>query len=191
MKEREQKPPSLNDFVIRASALALRDVPEANCTWDEKSKQSVIQGDVDISVAVATPDGLITPIIKSADHKRLGEISNTMKDLALRARDKKLLPEEFQGGTFTISNLGMFGIGQFCAVINPPQACILAVGGGQDMMVEKSPTSLDDYLEPGDLVKSSVMTVTLSSDERSVDQSTCSRFLAAFKGYMEDPMSML
>jgi len=191
MKAQDKKPPSLNDFVIKASALALKDVPEANITWDEKSQRGNVQDAVDISIAVATPDGLITPIIKDANQKRLAEISSTMKDLATRAREKALLPEEFQGGTFTISNLGMFGIDHFSAVINPPQACILAVGGSADVMVEKKSYALDEYAEPGDLVKSSTMTVTLSSDERSVDQATCGRFLDAFRAYMEDPITML
>ncbi|GAB5366839.1 hypothetical protein AAMO2058_001178200 [Amorphochlora amoebiformis] len=191
IKDQGNKPPSLNDFVIKAAALALTSVPEANCTWDDKKQSSVLQSNVDISVAVATPDGLITPIIKSADHKRLGQISTTMKDLAVRAKDKKLLPEEFMGGSFTISNLGMFGISQFVAVINPPQACILAVGGGEDKMVDPNVLDLDSMPNPADLSKATVMSVTLSSDERCVDQAIGSRLLQSFRGYMENPMSML
>jgi len=190
MKAQDKKPPSLNDFVIKASALALREVPEANCIWDEKAATPILMDDVDVSVAVATPDGLITPIIKAAHHLRLNEISTTMKDLAGRARDKKLLPEEFQGGTFTISNLGMFGITEFSAVINPPQACILAVGGGSEQMVAPA-SAVDDYVEPEAMVKTTMMTVRLSSDERCVDQAVASRFLAAFRAFMEDPLSML
>lgn len=186
MKAQEKKPPSLNDFVIKAAALALRDVPEANCTFDASSGSAELQKDVDISVAVATPDGLITPIIKQANQLRLSEISSTMKDLASRAKDKTLLPDEFQGGSFTISNLGMFGISQFVAVINPPQACILAVGGGQDIMQQEGNTNDVDTLE-----KKSGMTVTLSSDARCVDQFHASRFLAAFQKYMQDPVTML
>lgn len=189
LKAKDVKPPSLNDFVIRASALALTDVPEANCTWDSSSQSAIQSKSVDISVAVATPDGLITPIIKAAHHKRLSEISATMKDLAGRARNKQLLPEEFQGGSFTISNLGMFGTSNFCAVINPPQACILAVGGGVQKTVADANT--ESQLTPEEVPTHTMMTVTLSSDERCVDQACVSKLLAAFRGYLEEPTSML
>jgi len=120
--------PSVNDFIIRACGLALRMVPEANAIVDPKTHEARMSNSVDISVAVATPTGLITPIVPTADRKRLAAISTTMRDLAKRAKENKLKPEEFQGGSFTISNLGMLGIREFSAIINPPQACILAVG---------------------------------------------------------------
>jgi pyruvate dehydrogenase E2 component (dihydrolipoamide acetyltransferase) len=136
---------------------------------------------VDISVAVAIPGGLITPIIRDADKKGLVDISNAMKDLATRAKDGKLKPEEFQGGTFSISNLGMFGIKDFAAVINPPQGCILAVGAGEQRAVVKN----------GALAVATVMSVTLSVDHRVVDGSVGAEFLAAFKKIVEDPLTML
>jgi pyruvate dehydrogenase E2 component (dihydrolipoamide acetyltransferase) len=136
---------------------------------------------VDISVAVAIPGGLITPIIRDADKKGLVDISNAMKDLAMRAKDGKLKPEEFQGGTFSISNLGMFGIKDFAAVINPPQGCILAVGAGEQRAVVKN----------GALAVATVMSVTLSVDHRVVDGSVGAEFLAAFKKIVEDPLTML
>ena len=120
---------SVNDFVIRASALALRKIPDANVSWSDDA--ILAYQDVDISIAVATPNGLITPIIKQADTKSLRQIAGEMRDLAARGRDGKLKPQEYQGGTFSISNLGMFGIREFAAVINPPQSCILAVGNGE------------------------------------------------------------
>lgn len=175
--------PSLNDFVIKAVALALRDVPEANSVWSSAANAPTQVESVDISVAVATDDGLITPIVTGADQRSLGGISSCVRDLAGRAREKKLLPEEFQGGSFTISNLGMFGIDQFVAVINPPQACILAVGGGKAQTVPGD--------SPGSITTADTMRVTLSSDERCVDQATGARFLAAFQGYIEDPSTML
>jgi len=170
---------SVNDFVIRAAALALRKVPGANVSWTD---DAVLQHNaVDISVAVAIPGGLITPIIKNADHKGLAAISREMKDLATRAKDGKLKPEEFQGGTFSISNLGMYGIRQFEAVINPPQAAILAVGAGEERPVVKQ----------GALAIATVMSVTLSSDHRVVDGALAAEWLQAFKGYVSDPLTML
>ena len=132
-------------------------------------------------MAVATPTGLITPIVHHADHKGLAEISNEMKSLAAKARDGKLKPEEFQGGGFTISNLGMFGIKDFAAIINPPQGCILAVGAGEQRPVVKN----------GALAVATVMTCTLSVDHRVVDGAVGAEFLAAFKKLVEDPLSML
>jgi pyruvate dehydrogenase E2 component (dihydrolipoamide acetyltransferase) len=170
---------SVNDFVVRAVALALKKVPAANASWGEEAIKRY--KDIDISVAVATPSGLITPIVHHADHKGLAEISNEMKALAGKARDNKLKPEEFQGGGFTISNLGMFGIKEFAAIINPPQGCILAVGAGEQRPVVKN----------GALAVATVMTCTLSVDHRVVDGAVGAEFLAAFKKLIEDPLSML
>ncbi len=170
---------SVNDFVIKASAMALKAYPAANVSWTD---DAVLQYEnADISVAVATPNGLITPIIKAAETKGLKDISNEMKDLAKRARDGKLKPEEFQGGTFSVSNLGMFGITNFQAIINPPQACILAVGAG----IEK-PVVINGKLEIA-----TVMTVTLSVDHRCVDGAVGAEYLQIFKNYIENPVSML
>jgi len=170
---------SVNDFVIRAAALALRDVPAANASWTDAAIR-VYRG-VDVSVAVAIPDGLITPIVRGADQKGLATISNEMKDLAKRAREGKLSPEEFQGGTFSISNLGMFGIKEFAAVINPPQGAILAVGAGEQRAVVKENA----------LTIATVMSCTLSIDHRVVDGSVGATFLGVFKKYVEEPLSML
>ena len=170
---------SVNDFVIRAAALALRQVPEANAAFDPSGL--VFFEQADISVAVATPAGLITPIVKAADGKGLAQISKEMKTLAGKARDGKLKPEEYQGGTFSISNLGMFGVKQFEAVINPPQGCILAVGAGEQRPVVKE----------GALSVATVMSCTLSVDHRVVDGAVGAQFLAAFKKLIEDPLTML
>ncbi len=170
---------SVNDFVIRAVALSLREIPAANASWTD---DAVLQfTDVDVSVAVATPNGLITPIVKKADGKGLAAISAEMKDLAERARLGKLKPEEFMGGGFTISNLGMFGIKEFAAIINPPQSCILAVGAG-----DQRPVVVDGRIEIA-----TVMTCTLSVDHRSVDGAVGAQFLGAFKKRIEDPALML
>jgi pyruvate dehydrogenase E2 component (dihydrolipoyllysine-residue acetyltransferase) len=170
---------SVNDFVIRATALALRQVPAANASW---SDDAILQWDtVDIAVAVALEDGLITPIVKNADRKGLAAIANETKDLAARARAGKLKLEEFQGGTFSISNLGMFGIRDFAAVINPPNGGILAVGAGEQRPVVKN----------GALAIATVMSCTLACDHRVVDGAVGAQFLAAFKKLVEDPLSML
>jgi pyruvate dehydrogenase E2 component (dihydrolipoamide acetyltransferase) len=170
---------SVNDFVIKAVAVALKAYPAANTAWTD---EAVLQFDhADISVAVATPNGLITPIIKAAETKGLAQISSEMKDLAGRAREGKLKPEEFQGGTFSISNLGMFGVSNFQAIINPPQACILAVGAG----IEKP------IVQNGKIEVATVMTVTLSVDHRAVDGAVGAEFLQFFKQYIENPVSML
>ena len=171
---------SVNDVVIAAAARALRAVPEANAYFDAKQQRVVANGSVDVSVAVATDGGLITPIVKGADALGLAGINARVKDLAGRARAGKLKPEEFMGGSFTISNLGMFGsINEFSAVINPPQACILAVGKGEQRVV----------LEAGAKEPSvrSVMTVQLSSDARVVEPHVAGQFLAAFRGFIQDP----
>ncbi|MCP4328838.1 MAG: pyruvate dehydrogenase complex dihydrolipoamide acetyltransferase [Alphaproteobacteria bacterium] len=170
---------SVNDFVIRAAALALRQVPGANASFAEDGIR--LYRWVDISVAVAIDGGLITPIIHRADGKGLAQISNEMKDLAAKARDGKLMPEEYQGGTFSVSNLGMFGIKHFEAVINSPQGCILAVGAGEQRPVVKD----------GALAVATVMTCTLSVDHRVVDGALGAQFLAAFKQLIEDPVRML
>ncbi len=170
---------SVNDLVIRATALALKRVPAANASWTEKAIRVYKQ--VDISVAVAIDEGLITPVIRDAGSKGLKQISAEMKDLATRARERKLKPEEFQGGTFSISNLGMFGIKDFAAVINPPQGAILAVGAGEQRAVVKD----------GALAIATVMSCTLSVDHRVVDGAIGAEFLAAFKKLVEDPLTML
>jgi pyruvate dehydrogenase E2 component (dihydrolipoamide acetyltransferase) len=170
---------SVNDFVIRAAALALRQVPAANASWSDDA--IILWERVDISVAVALDDGLITPIIKGADQKGLAQIARESKDLAERARAGKLKLEEFQGGTFSISNLGMYGIREFSAVINPPQGGILAVGLGEQRPVVKD----------GQLTVATVMTCTLSGDHRVVDGAVGAQFLAAFKKLVEDPLTML
>jgi pyruvate dehydrogenase E2 component (dihydrolipoamide acetyltransferase) len=170
---------SVNDFVIRAVALALKKVPTANASYDDSGM--MYYEHADISVAVATPNGLITPIIKQAEGKGLTQIAGEMKDLAARARDGKLKPEEYQGGTFSISNLGMFGIKQFEAVINPPQGCILAIGAGEQRPIVRN----------GQIVPATIMTCTLSVDHRAVDGAVGAQFLQAFKGFIDDPLTML
>jgi pyruvate dehydrogenase E2 component (dihydrolipoamide acetyltransferase) len=170
---------SVNDFVIRAAALALHKVPAANASWTEAAIRMFSQAD--ISVAVAIPNGLITPVIRNAGAKGLAQISREMKELAGRAREGKLKPEEYQGGTFSISNLGMYGIKSFAAVINPPQGAILAVGAGEQRPVVKD----------GALAVATVMTCTLSVDHRVVDGAIGAELLAAFKKLIEDPLSML
>jgi len=170
---------SVNDLVIKAAAIALRKVPAANASYTEAAIRRYRT--VDISVAVAIPDGLITPIVRNADIKGLATISSEMKDLATRARAGKLKPEEFQGGTFSISNLGMYGIREFAAVINPPQGAILAVGAGEQRPVVKN----------GALAIATVMTVTLSVDHRVVDGAVGAEYLAAFKKLVEEPLSMM
>jgi pyruvate dehydrogenase E2 component (dihydrolipoamide acetyltransferase) len=170
---------SVNDFVIKAVAVALRLVPAANASYSDDGL--LMWDNVDISVAVAIPGGLITPIIRNADAKGLAQISNEMKDLAARAKDGKLKPEEFQGGGFSISNLGMFGIKEFGAVINPPQGAILAVGAGEQRPVVKN----------GALAIATVMSCTLSVDHRVIDGAVGAEFLSAFKRIVEDPLAML
>lgn len=170
---------SINDFIIKAAAIALKAVPAANVAWAESYLRSYDH--VDISVAVAIPGGLITPIIRQADQKSLMLISKEMKDLAQRAKDSKLKPEEYQGGTFSISNLGMYGIKNFAAVINPPQAAILAIGTGEQRAVVKE----------GAIAIAHMMTCTLSIDHRAVDGVVGSELLNAFKKCIQDPLSIL
>lgn len=176
---------SVNDLIIRSSALALRDVPEVNATYDSKTNQVSIQSSIDISVAVATPTGLITPIVPSTDRLGLADIADKVRDLAGRARDGKLQPHEYQGGTFCISNLGMFGIDEFSAVINPPQAAILAVGGGTARVV---PTPWVDGAEKQESPQiKTIMTARLSADRRVVDEATAALFLSALRQYLTKP----
>jgi len=170
---------SVNDFVIKAAAAALMRVPAANASWDDEGV--LLYDHADIAVAVATPSGLITPIVKGGEGKGLAAISSEMKDLAARAREGKLKPEEYQGGTFSVSNLGMYGIKDFGAIINPPQGCILAVGAGMQQPVARD----------GALAVATVMSCTLSVDHRVVDGAVGAEFLAAFKGFVENPVAML
>jgi pyruvate dehydrogenase E2 component (dihydrolipoamide acetyltransferase) len=170
---------SVNDFIIKAMALALQEVPAANATWTDagmlRHKYS------DVGVAVAIEGGLFTPVVRHAELKSLSEISNEMRDLAERARKRRLAPHEYQGGTTSISNLGMYGIKNFDAVINPPHATILAVGAA-----ERRPIVSGEALEAA-----TVMNVTLSCDHRVVDGATGAALLGAFRAFMEDPVRML
>ncbi|HTN11969.1 MAG TPA: pyruvate dehydrogenase complex dihydrolipoamide acetyltransferase [Acetobacteraceae bacterium] len=170
---------SVNDLVIKAAAVTLRRVPRVNASWTEDA--IALYDDVDISVAVSIPEGLITPIVRRADQKGLAAISNEMKDLGARAKSGKLKPEEFQGGGFSISNMGMYGVRDFSAIINPPQAAILAVSAGQPRPVVKD----------GALAIATVMTCTLSVDHRVVDGALGAEWMAEFKRIMEDPMSLM
>ena len=172
---------SVNDFVIRAAALALRKVPATNASWVDGVLRQY--GSADVSVAVAIEDGLVTPIVRNADSKGLAEISAEVKELAGRARAKPmgLAPEEYQGGTFSVSNLGMYGIKEFAAIINPPQSMILAVGTAEQRPVVKD----------GALAVATMMSCTLSVDHRVVDGALGATFLQAFKGLIEDPLTML
>ena len=170
---------SFNDFVVKASAVALKKHPKVNSSW----LGDVIRTHhtVSVAVAVAIEDGLVTPVIRNTDTKGLNQISKETKDLAGRARGRKLAPEEWEGSTFTISNLGMFGIEEFTAIINPPNACILAVGAIRDVPV----------VENGAVVPGKRMKVTLSSDHRVVDGASSAEFLQTLKGLLENPMGML
>ena len=170
---------SVNDFVVRAVALALRQYPDANSSWTDDAVR--IFDAVDVCVAVAAPAGLITPVIRNADQKGLSTISSEIRALAAKARDGKLKPEEYQGGGFTVSNLGMYGISEFSAIINPPQSCLLSAGAA-----EKRPVVKD-----GALAIATMMSCTLSADHRSVDGAKGAEFLAIFKRLIEDPLTML
>ncbi len=181
-KDKDGKPAyklSVNDFVIKALALALQRIPDANVSWSDggmlKHKHS------DVGVAVALPGGLITPIVRQAETKSLSVISNEMRDLAARARGRKLKPNEYQGGTTSVSNLGMYGIKDFTAVINPPQSTILAVGAGEERAVVRH----------GKIEAAHIMSVTLSCDHRAVDGALGSELLGAFKALIENPVMMV
>ena len=169
---------SVNDLIIKAVAMALRKVPAANAAWTENAIRRF--RDVDVAVAVAAPSGLITPLVRAADAKSLRQISAEMKELAARARAGRLRPDEYQAGGFTISNLGMYGIREFAAVINPPQACILAVGASEQRPVVRN----------GALAAASMMTCTLSVDHRAVDGVLGAEFLAAFRKLIESPVAL-
>ena len=170
---------SINDFILRASALALRQHMPLNAMWTD---EAVLQFEnIDICVAVATPTGLLTPIIRQADRKSVATLSREMKQLAERAREGGLRPDEYQGGTFTISNLGMYGATAFAAIINPPQACILASGAVLERPVVRA----------GQCVAAHIMTVTISADHRSVDGAAAAAFLATFKSLLEAPVRLL
>ncbi len=170
---------SVNDLVIKAAALALKQVPEANASFTPEG--IALHRHADISMAVAVDGGLITPIIRKAEQKGLAEIALEAKDLAERARNRKLKPEEFQGGTFSISNLGMFGIRQFGSIINPPQGAILSVGAGEARAVVRD----------GQVIIRTLMTVTLTCDHRVIDGAIGARWLAAFRALIEEPVTMI
>lgn len=170
---------SVNDLVVRAVAVALRQVPAVNASWTDHAIRR--WKEIDLSIAVATPAGLITPVLRRADTKALGALSAEIQSLVERAREGRLKPAEFQGGGFSISNLGMFGVREFAAILNPPQACILAVGAGEQRAVVRD----------GVLAVATVMTCTLSVDHRVVDGAVGAEFLAAFKRLIEQPLGML
>ncbi len=170
---------SVNDMVIKAMAMALIKVPDANVTWTEGGMLKHRRADV--GVAVSIPGGLITPVVRHAETKTLSAISNEMKDLAARAKKRHLKPEEYQGGSTAVSNLGMFGVKDFAAVINPPHATILAVGAGEERAI----------VENGEVKVATMMTVTLSTDHRAVDGALGAELLSAFKRYIEAPAGML
>ncbi len=170
---------SVNDFVIKALALTLKAVPAANVSWTENSM--LVHKHADVGVAVSIPGGLITPIIRAAETKTLTTISAEMKDYAARAKARKLKPEEYQGGTTAVSNLGMFGVKNFQAIVNPPHSTILAVGAGEPRVVVKN----------GAPAVATVMCVTVSTDHRSVDGALAAEMMQAFKGFIENPMGML
>ena len=181
-KDKDGKPTykiSVNDFVIKALALALQRVPDANVTWTDAGMLQHKHSDV--GVAVAIPGGLITPVVRNAEAKSLSTISNEMKDYAARARTRHLKPQEYQGGSTAISNLGMYGIKDFAAVINPPHATILAVGTGEERAVVRN----------GQLAVATIMTVTLSTDHRAVDGALGAELLGAFKKLIENPIMMV
>nr|WP_276558021.1 pyruvate dehydrogenase complex dihydrolipoamide acetyltransferase [Achromobacter mucicolens] len=171
---------SVNDFIVRAAALALREVPEVNASWHDDDIE--YHAGADVSVAVATDGGLVTPIVRDADVKPLSAISGEIAELAARAKVNRLKPDEFTGGSLTVSNLGMYGISQFAAIINPPQAAILAVGAAERRPVIDA---------EGQLAAATVMTVTLSADHRVVDGAVGARWLAAFRTLIENPVRIL
>lgn len=170
---------SVNDMVIKALALALRDVPNANASWSDD--YMILHKHADVGVAVSIPGGLITPIVRKAETKTLSVISNEMKDFGKRAKERKLKPEEYQGGSSAVSNMGMMGVREFSAVINPPHGTILAIGAGEQRAIVKD----------GSIQIATVMSVTLSCDHRAVDGALGAELLGAFKRYIENPMGML
>jgi pyruvate dehydrogenase E2 component (dihydrolipoamide acetyltransferase) len=170
---------SVNDFILRAAALALRDVPAANVQYTESAMR--VFDRVDVSVAVATDGGLVTPVVRDADVKGLTALADEVKSLARLARSGKLTPEQYQGGTITISNLGMYGIETVYPILNPPQACILGIGAAEEQPVVRG----------GEIVVGRIAAVTLAADHRAVDGAVGAEFLAALRGRLEDPMGMM
>ena len=172
---------SFNDLITKACALALRQHPWVNASWMEQEGEIRLHQAVHVAIAVAIDEGLVTPVIRNADQKGLGQIAAETRDLAKRARDRELQPEDWSGSTFSTSNLGMFGIEEFTAIINPPNACILAIGAIRDVPVVKD----------GDVVPGKQMKITLSCDHRVVDGATGAQFLATVRQYLEDPLNLL
>jgi len=170
---------SVNDFIIKAMALALRDVPMANASWTSNAR--ILHKTSDVGVAVAVDDGLFTPIVRDADMKSLVEISTAVKDMAKRARNKKLTPNEYQGGSTAVSNLGMFGVSSFTSIINPPHASIVSIGAGREMAISKN----------GEIVSATVMDATFAFDHRVIDGALGAELAVAFKNYIEKPVTML
>ena len=170
---------SVNDFVVKASAMALIKHPDVNASWSETA--ILRHKHADVGIAVAIPSGLITPIVFAAESKGLAAISNEVKELATKAKDKKLKPQDYEGGGFSVSNLGMFGIKSFTSIINPPQSCIIAVGAGEERAIVVN----------GKVEVATMMTVTMSCDHRVVDGATGAKFLQTFKQFIEEPASML
>ena len=170
---------SVNDFIVKAMALALKDVPMANASWTSSAR--ILHKHADVGVAVAIPDGLITPVVRQAETKALSVISNEIKDMAGRAKDRKLKPEEYQGGSTAVSNLGMFGVSDFTSIINPPHASIVSIGAGEQRAV----------VENGALAAATVMNATFAFDHRVIDGALGAQLAGAFKNYLEKPMSML
>jgi pyruvate dehydrogenase E2 component (dihydrolipoamide acetyltransferase) len=181
-KDKDGKPAyklSINDFVMKAWALALQQVPLANATW--AGDAILYHKHSDVAVAVAVPSGLITPVVKSCESKSLRQISEEVRDLAGRARNKKLAPHEYQGGTSAVSNLGMYGVQHFTSIINPPHATIISIGAGEERV----------YADKGQVKTAMFMTVSFSGDHRAVDGALGAQLLAAFKGLIETPVMML
>ena len=170
---------SVNDFVVKASAMALMKHPDVNASWTDTA--ILKHKHADVGIAVAIPSGLITPIVFAAETKGLAAISNEVKELAVKAKDKKLKPNEYEGGGFSVSNLGMFGVKSFTSIINPPQSCIIAVGAGEERAI----------VVGGKIEVATMMTVTMSCDHRVVDGATAAKFLQTFKQFIEEPASML
>lgn len=170
---------SVTDLIVRAVAVALREVPDANVSWGEKAMQRYQR--IDVAVAVATPRGLVTPIVRDVTNKSIRTVSSEMKDLAARARESKLKPEEYNGGNVSVSNLGMFGVEEFTAIINPPQSLIFAIGAGSQRPIVRS----------GKIDIATVMTVTLSVDHRAIDGAVAAQVMSAFKRLIEDPQALV
>jgi pyruvate dehydrogenase E2 component (dihydrolipoamide acetyltransferase) len=179
VNETEPVKVSVNDFVILAAAAAFADVPEANVTWADEGL--IARENVDISIAVATEGGLVTPVLRDAGRKKLTEVARESRDLAARARDRRLLQHELEGGAFSVSNLGMYGTLEFSAIINPPQSGILAVGAAREQPVARD----------GQVTVATVMRCTLSVDHRAIDGALAARWLAAFTARMESPLGAI